>query len=185
MHKFRPWVVGLGLLAVVILWVANAFNAFIAAEEEVDTAWEQVENQYQRRADLAIGLVAGVKPYVPKEQGVLDAVTDARAKAVEIMVDPAIDSPEQLEAYGSAQAQLGTALDQLIALADDCSELKADEHFQTLRGQLVGIENRIEDACLNFNQLTYKYNRMTRRFPNNIWAKVFGFELKPFYEEKN
>ena len=182
MKKALPWIVVLGILAIIALWVANAYNSFVAAEEEVESAWSQVENQYQRRADLVPNLVATVKGYAAHEQETLEGVVEARAKATQITIDPANATPEQLAAYQSAQGELSQALGRLLALAENYPDLKANENFRDLQQQLEGTENRITIARQLFNESARKYNTKIRRFPNNIIAGICGFEKKPYFE---
>lgn len=182
MKKALPWIVVLGILAIIALWVANAYNSFVAAEEEVESAWSQVENQYQRRADLVPNLVATVKGYAAHEQETLEGVVEARAKATRITIDPANATPEQLAAYQSAQGELSQALGRLLALAENYPDLKANENFRDLQQQLEGTENRIAIARQLFNESARKYNTKIRRFPNNIIAGICGFEKKPYFE---
>lgn len=182
MKKALPWIVVLGILAIIALWVANAYNSFVAAEEEVESAWSQVENQYQRRADLVPNLVATVKGYAAHEQETLEGVVEARAKATQITIDPANATPEQLAAYQSAQGELSQALGRLLALAENYPDLKANENFRDLQQQLEGTENRIAIARQLFNESARKYNTKIRRFPNNIIAGICGFEKKPYFE---
>ena len=182
MKKLLPWIVGLGILAIIALWVANVYNAFIASEEEVESSWAQVENQYQRRADLVPNLVATVKGYAAHEQQTLEGVVEARAKATQITIDPATATPEQLAAYQAAQGELSQALGRLLAVAENDPDLKANQNFRDLQAQLEGTENRITIARQMFNETAKAYNKTIRRFPNNILAGIFGFEKKPYFE---
>ena len=182
MKKLLPWIVGLGILAIIALWVANVYNAFIASEEEVESSWAQVENQYQRRADLVPNLVATVKGYAAHEQQTLEGVVEARAKATQITIDPATATPEQLAAYQAAQGELSQALGRLLAVAENYPDLEANQNFRDLQAQLEGTENRITIARQMFNETAKAYNKTIRRFPNNILAGIFGFEKKPYFE---
>ena len=182
MKKLLPWIVGLGILAIIALWVANVYNAFIASEEEVESSWAQVENQYQRRADLVPNLVATVKGYAAHEQQTLEGVVEARAKATQITIDPATATPEQLAAYQAAQGELSQALGRLLAVAENYPDLKANQNFRDLQAQLEGTETRITIARQMFNETAKAYNKTIRRFPNNILAGIFGFEKKPYFE---
>ena len=173
MKKALPWIVVLGILAIIVLWVANVYNAFVAAEEEVESAWAQVENQYQRRSDLVPNLVATVKGYAAHEQETLEGVVEARAKATQITIDPTNATPEQLAAFQAAQGELSQALGRLLAVAENYPDLKANENFRDLQSQLEGTENRIAAR---------KFNTAIRRFPNNIIAGICGFEKKPYFE---
>ena len=166
----------------IALWAANVYNGFISAEEQVDAAWAQVENQYQRRSDLVPNLVATVKGYAAHEQETLEGVTDARARATQITIDPANATPDQLAAYQKAQGELSQALGRLLAVAENYPELKANENFRDLQAQLEGTENRIAIARQEFNEEARAYNTLIRRFPNNIVAGIAGFEKKPYFE---
>lgn len=182
MKRALPWIVVLGILAIIVLWVANAYNSFVAAEEEVESAWSQVENQYQRRADLVPNLVATVKGYASHEQATLVGVMEARAKATQMNIDPTNVTPEQLAAYQAAQGELSQALGRLMAVAENYPDLKASENFRQLADQLEGTENRISIARQSFNETARVYNTKVRRFPNNIIAGICGFEKKPYFE---
>lgn len=182
MKKALPWIVFLGILAIIALWVANVYNNFVAAEEEVESAWSQVENQYQRRADLVPNLVATVKGYAAHEQETLEGVVEARAKATQIEIDPATATPEQLAAFQAAQGELSQALGRLLAIAESYPDLKANENFRDLQAQLEGTENRIAIARQLFNESARQYNTKIRRFPNNIIAGICGFAKKPYFE---
>ncbi len=180
--KLRPWVIAIGILAVIVLWVANVYNGFVAAEEEVESAWAQVENQYQRRSDLVPNLVANVKGYDAHEQQTLEGVVEARAKATQITIDPTNATPEQLAAFQAAQGELSQALGRLLAVAENYPNLKANENFRDLQAQLEGTENRIAVARQLFNETARAYNTKVRRFPSNIIAAICGFEKKPYFE---
>ena len=180
--KLRPWVISIGILAVIVLWVANVYNGFVAAEEEVESAWAQVENQYQRRSDLVPNLVATVKGYAAHEQQTLEGVVEARAKATQITIDPTNATPEQLAAFQAAQGELSQALGRLLAVAENYPDLKANENFRDLQAQLEGTENRIAVARQLFNETARAYNTKVRRFPSNIIAAICGFEKKPYFE---
>ena len=182
MKKALPWIIILGILAIIVLWIAGMYNGFVAAEEEVESAWSQVENQYQRRADLVPNLVATVKGYAAHEQETLEGVIEARAKATQVTIDPAKATPEQLAAFQAAQGELSQALGRLLAVAENYPDLKANENFRDLQAQLEGTENRITVARQLFNESARNYNTKIRRFPNNILAGICGFEKKPYFE---
>lgn len=185
MKKILPWIVVLGVLAIIVLWIANVYNGLVSAEEQVESAWAQVENQYQRRMDLVPNLVATVKGYATHEQETLQGVVDARARATQITIDPANATPEQLAAYQAAQGELSQALGRLLAVAESYPDLKANENFRDLQQQLEGTENRIAVARQQFNDEARQFNTMVRRFPNNIIAGMFGFEKKPYFEAED
>ncbi|MBQ3672989.1 MAG: LemA family protein [Paludibacteraceae bacterium] len=182
MKKLLPWIVCLGIIAIIALWAVNVYNGLVEQQESVENAWAQVENQYQRRADLVPNLVATVKGYASHEQETLEGVINARAKATQITIDPTNATPEQLAAYQAAQGELSQALGRLLAVAENYPDLKANENFRDLQAQLEGTENRITTARQMFNDEARQYNTNIRRFPKNIIAGMFGFEKKPYFE---
>lgn len=182
MKKALPWIVVLGVLAIIVLWGVDRYNAIVSAEESVETAWSQVENQYQRRSDLIPNLVETVKGYATHESETLEGVMAARARATQVMIDPTNATAEQLAAYQSAQGELTQALGRLLAVSENYPDLKANQNFLDLQSQLEGTENRITVARNNFNEVARTYNTMIRRFPTNIIASMFDFEKKPYFE---
>ncbi len=152
------------------------------AAEQVESAWAQVENQYQRRADLVPNLVATVKGYAAHEQETLEGVIAARSRATQITIDPANATPEQLAEFQAAQGELSQALGKLLAISESYPELKANENFRDLQAQLEGTENRIAIARQLFNDEARAFNTRVRRFPSNIIAGICGFEKKPYFE---
>lgn len=175
-------IITIAAVAAVILWLVGAYNGMVTAEEGVDTAWSQVENVYQRRADLIPNLVATVKGYAQHESETLEGVVNARAKATQITVDPENLTPEALEEFNKAQGELGSALGRLLAVTEAYPDLKANENFKELQAQLEGTENRIATERMKFNETAKEYNTMIRKFPKSILASVFGFEKKPYFE---
>ena len=170
------------LAVVVIAWGIKAYNNLVAGEETVSTAWAQVENVYQRRADLIPNLVATVKGYAQHEQNTFEAVTEARANATGMHVDASNLTPEQISQFQNAQGQLSTALGRLLAISENYPELKANENFKDLQAQLEGTENRISTERMKFNEAAKKFNVSVRRFPANIIAGIFGFQTKGYFE---
>ena len=164
------------------VWVKNTYNGFVSQQEGVDAAWSQVENVYQRRADLIPNLVATVKGYAKHEQETLDKVVSARAKATQITVDPENLNEASLKKYQEAQGELGSALGKLLAITENYPDLKANENFLQLQSQLEGTENRIAVERKNFNEVAQSYNSSIRQFPGNVLAGMFGFERKPYFE---
>ena len=182
MKKSTTIIVIIAVLAALAFWFIGKYNAMVIADENVKTAWAQVENQYQRRSDLIPNLVATVKGYATHESQVLESVIEARAKATQVTVDPSKTSPEQLAAFQAAQGELSQALGRLLAVAESYPDLKANQNFLELQAQLEGTENRIAVARNAFNETAKEFNVMTRRFPNNIVAAVCGFEQKAYFE---
>lgn len=170
------------VIAAIVFWFIGSYNSMVTAEENVETSWAQVENQYQRRADLIPNLVNTVKGYAAHESSTLEAVINARSRATQITIDPSKATPEQLMAFQNAQGELTQALGRLLALSESYPDLKANQNFLELQSQLEGTENRITVARNAFNEAARQFNTMIRRFPGNIVASMFGFEKKPYFE---
>lgn len=175
----------IAVVVVVVLvgvWAVGSRNSFVTKEEGVASAWSQVENVYQRRADLIPNLVETVKGYATHEQTTLEGVVNARAKATQITVDPDKIDAASLRRYQEAQGELGAALGRLLAVSENYPDLKANENFLQLQAQLEGTENRIAVERKKFNEVVREYNVSVRQFPGNIVASMFGFETKPYFE---
>ena len=164
------------------LWVKGAYNNMVTEDENVQNAWAQVENVYQRRADLIPNLVATVKGYAEHESATLENVIAARAKATQMTVDPANLSEEAIAKFSEAQGELSTALGRLLLIQENYPDLKANQQFSELQAQLEGTENRIATERMKFNDAAKVYNTMIRKFPDNIIASIFGFEKKGYFE---
>ena len=165
----------LAIVAVAVLWGISAYNGMIGVQEEATQAAADVQSAYQRRYDLIDNLVETVKGYAQHEENTLKEVVEARAKATSITIDPSNCTPEQLQQYQKAQGELGSALGKLIAVSENYPDLKANENFLDLQKQLEGTENRINEARNKFKEKVTTYNRQIRKFPNNIFAGIFGF----------
>ena len=170
------------VLVGLFLWFQGNYNNMVKMDEGVQAAWSQVENVYQRRADLIPNLVATVKGYATHEQQTLEGVVSARSKATQITVDADNLTPDNLAKYQKAQGELGAALGKLLAITENYPELKANENFMSLQSQLEGTENRIAVERKKFNEAARNYNTVIRQFPKNIVASMFGFEKKPYFE---
>jgi LemA protein len=181
----KTWIV-LAIIAVIVLIVYSSlkgtYNNMVTKDETVSAAWSQVENVYQRRADLIPNLVNTVKGYAAHEQGTLTAVIEARAKATSTTIDPSNITPEQLRQFNEAQGGLGDALSKLMVVVERYPDLKANQGFLDLQTQLEGTENRITVERKRFNEAAQAYNTYIRRFPSNIFAGIFGFEKKAYFE---
>jgi LemA protein len=177
---------GIIIVAVIVLgafiWVKNGYNKMVVSDENVQAAWSQVENVYQRRADLIPNLVATVKGYAAHEAQTLENVVAARAKATQVTVDPSDLTPEALAKYNAAQGELSAALGKLLMITENYPDLKANQNFLELQAQLEGTENRITTERMKFNDTAKSYNTLIRTFPNNILASVFNFEKKGYFE---
>ena len=166
----------------IFFWFQGNYNKMVKMDEGVQAAWSQVENVYQRRADLIPNLVATVKGYASHEQQTLEGVISARSKATQITVNPEDLTSEQLAKYQKAQGELGSALGKLLAITENYPDLKANTNFLELQAQLEGTENRITVERKKFNETAKAYNTTIRQFPKNIVANLFGFEKKPYFE---
>jgi len=175
-------VIILVVVGILILWGVGTYNKFVKAQENVAKAWGQVENVYQRRADLVPNLVALVKNYTEYEQGTLLAVTEARAKAANASVNTETFDENEFANYEAAQKELDNTLNRLIVSIENYPDLKASENYLTLQAQLAGCENRILTERQRFNEAAKTYNAGLRRFPGNVIANMFGFEKRPYFE---
>ena len=169
------------VLAVIVVWGISAYNGLVKSEEGVKTAWSQVENVYQRRADLIPNLVATVKGYAAHESETLEGVVAARAKATQMTVNADNLTEEQIAEFQKAQGELGSALGRLMAISEAYPDLKANQNFRDLQAQLEGTENRIAVERKAYNQAARDYNTSIRVFPKNIIASVFGFKSKGYF----
>lgn len=174
----------MGIVAILIAFSLQScgYNTMVDKQETVGQAWSNVENQYQRRADLIPNLVNTVKGYASHEKETLEGVMAARAKATQITVDPNNMTPEKIKAFQAAQGQLSQALGKLLAVSERYPDLKANQNFLELQAQLEGTENRIAVERRRFNEVTKSYNSYIRHFPNNIIAGMFDFDKKAYFE---
>lgn len=178
----KTWLIVIAVIAVIVIYGITAYNSLVSQEEKVGNAWSNVENQYQRRSDLIPNLVNTVKGYAAHEKETFQAVVEARSKATQTTISIDELTPEKMAAYQRAQGEVGSALNRLLAISENYPELKASENFQTLQAQLEGSENRISVERRNFNEAARTYNTAIRRFPKNIFAGMFGFEKRPYFE---
>lgn len=167
---------------VLVIWAISAYNGLVTMEEKVSNQWANVETQYQRRADLIPNLVNTVKGYAAHEKSTLEGVIEARSKATQIKVEAKDLTPEKLAEYQKAQGEVTSALGKLLAVSERYPDLKANQNFLELQAQLEGTENRITVARKNFNDTAKEYNTAVRRFPKNIFAGIFGFDKKAYFE---
>ncbi len=168
------------LLITSFFW--GTYNKLVKQEENVQMAWAQVENQYQRRADLILNLVETVKGYATHEQEVFKQVVEARAKATQLTVDIENLDAETLQKFNQTQDELSQSLSRLMLIVENYPDLKANENFIMLQGQLEGSENRIAFVRREFNETVKSYNTYRRRFPNNIVSALFGFTKKDYFK---
>ena len=158
------------------------YNTMVKLDEQVTSQWAQVENVYQRRADLIPNLVNSVKGAANFEKETLTQVIEARAKATSVNVDPTKLTPESIAQFQAAQGALSQSLGRLLATVEAYPELKANQNFLELQAQLEGSENRITVERQKFNTVTQEYNSTIRTFPNNLTAGMFGFKTKGYFQ---
>lgn len=169
-------VLALGLL---VLWGVGSYNKLVSLDQKVESQWAQVENVYQRRADLVPNLVATVKGAASFERETLEAVTEARAKVGQTQVTAPYEDPEALARFEAAQGQLSSALSRLMVVVERYPELKANQNFLALQSQLEGTENRITVERMRFNEAARTFNTERKSFPTVMVAPLFGSELEP------
>jgi len=181
----RKWLIPgiiIGVIVLIAAIVIGGYNGLIGQRENVNKSFANLQSQYQRRADLVPNLVSTVKGAANFEQDTLTDVTEARAKATGITIDPSNATPEQLAQYQQSQGELSQALGRLLAVTENYPELKAVAGFQDLQVQLEGTENRISVARNDFNEVASGYNSRIQTFPTNITAGIFGFDKFPYFE---
>jgi LemA protein len=162
------------------------YNSIQTQDEQVKSAWSEVLNQYQRRADLIPNLVATVKGFATQEQQVLLGVTEARAKVGSIQATPElVNDPEAFKKFEAAQGELKSALSRLLVVTENYPQLKSDQNFRDLQAQLEGTENRITVARNRYIQAVQNYNVTVRQFPGNLTAMMFGYKPKPNFSVEN
>ena len=185
MTKNKKPLILIGIVALLILivgWFMKGYNGMVNEDENVNLQWAEVENQYQRRLDLIPNLVNVVKGYAAHEKETLESVIEARAKATQTTIDPSNMTEEQLANFQKAQDGLSGALNRLMVVVEKYPELKANENFLQLQAQLEGTENRITVARKGYNDAATIYNKLVRRFPNNMLAGIFGFSVRPQFK---
>jgi LemA protein len=164
--------------------IRGTYNTMVTLDERVEGQWAQVENVYQRRADLIPNLVNTVRGYAAHERETLEGVVEARAKATSVNVDPTNLTPEALQQFEQAQQGLSSALSRLMVVVERYPDLKANQNFLELQTQLEGTENRIANERRIFIELVRDYNTTIRQFPRNIYASMFGFDRKPTFQAR-
>src|SRR5947208_10127573 len=183
----RSLLIALAVVVIVVVgilaWAVSVNNQLVVAEQNVNEKWAQVQNVYQRRADLVPNLVETVKGFATQERTVLEEVTKARASATSIQLTPeALNDPKALERFQAAQSQLSGALSRLLVTVERYPELKSNQNFLALQSQLEGTENRIAVERRRFNEAVREYNTRLKLFPGTLVARVAGFQPKAFFE---
>ena len=181
----KSWIILIVIALLLIICyssIKNSYNTMVSLEEGVTAQWSQVENVYQRRADLIPNLVNTVKGYAAHEQETLQGVIEARAKATSVNINPENLNAQSLQQFQEAQSGLSSALSRLMVVVEKYPDLKANQNFLDLQAQLEGTENRIAVERRRFNETAQNYNTTIRKFPKNIMANIFGFEKKNYFE---
>lgn len=178
MRRSLPLLIIVGLLVLFLFWGCGQYNSLVTQDETVKKAWNYVQSQYQRRADLIPNLVETVKGEANFERGTLNDVINARARATSMQVSPENLTPENIQRFQEAQAQLSGALSRLLVTVEQYPNLRANDAFRNLQTQLEGTENRIAVARNDFNDAVQTYNTRVRSFPVNIVAGAMGFQQR-------
>jgi LemA protein len=178
MNRFFLYLAG---LVVLLSQSSCGFNAMTEKDQAVKGQWANVQSSYQRRADLIPNLVNTVKGAAKQEQATLTSVMEARAKATSVQLSADQLTPENIEKFQAAQQQLTSGLGRLLAVSEAYPELKTNANFQNLQSQIEGTENRINVERNKFNAITNDYNSTVKSFPNNLFAKMYGFAEKPYF----
>ncbi len=185
MKMKKTWIIIIIVVAALFFgysYVKGMYNTMVVKSENVDAQWSQVENVYQRRADLIPNLVNTVKGYASHEKETLEGVINARAKATSVNINASNMNAASMQAFQQAQDGLSGALSKLMVVVERYPELKANQNFLELQAQLEGTENRIAVERKKFNESTRDYNTYVKLFPKNMFAGMFGFEQKPYFE---
>lgn len=180
--KFLPWIIVAVVVIGLFSWVKGINNNAVTLEQNINESWGNVQTAYQRRNDLIGNLVNTVKGAAEFEKSTLTAVISARAKATSITVDPTNVSPAQLAAFNTAQSGLSSSLSKLLVSVEKYPDLKANENFLKLQDELASTENQILTARTRFNEAVKPYNTHIKTFPNSLFAGMFGFKEKPYFE---
>jgi len=181
----KKWIaIGAIILVVILIYssIKGSYNKMVQKDEAVKSQWGTVESAYQRRMDLIPNLVNTVKGYADFEKTTLTQVIEARAKATQVSIDPNKLNAQNMQKFQAAQGELSGALSRLLVTVEQYPNLKANENFLDLQKQLEGTENRIAVERRKFNEMVQDYNSFIRSFPKNIWASLFGFEKKGYFE---
>ncbi|MCI2082489.1 MAG: LemA family protein [Bacteroidales bacterium] len=180
--KITGWGIAIAVILILVLWGIGVNNRLVSQEERVNTAWGNVETQYQRRSDLIPRLVSTVQGAADFEKSTLEAVVSARASATQTKIDASNLTEENIAQFQKAQDALSSALSKMLVTIERYPELKANQNFLDLQAQLEGTENRIAVARRDFNESVRVYNPMVRRFPNNVVAGMCGFKTKAYFK---
>lgn len=172
----------IAFILIIFMWVKGVYNSMVTQDEAVTAQWHQVETQYQRRLDLIPNLVSTVQGYANFEKSTLTDVINARANATKVTIDPSHLDAASMQQFQQAQAQVSSSLSRLLVSVEQYPNLKADQNFMALQAQLEGTENRIATERRRFNDVAQDFNTYIRRFPQNIFAGMFGMQTRAYFE---
>lgn len=172
----------IGIIAMLFFWVKGSYNSLVSSEINAEKTWSNVETQYQRRADLIPNFVNTVKGYATHEKETLTAIVEQRANATRPQINFEDLNEKTLAQYQQEQTKIGTSLSRLMVISENYPDLKASQNFVALQDELSGTENRIAVARKDFNTAVSSFNLACRKFPNNIFASMFGFEKKAMFK---
>ena len=181
MRKFLPWIIVGGIIVILFFWMKGVNNTAVTLNQNIEESWGNVQTSYQRRNDLIGNLVNTVKGAADFEKSTLTAVIEARAKATAVTVDPTNITPEQLAAFNSAQSGVSSSLSRLLVSVERYPDLKANQNFLKLQDELASTENQILTARTRFNEAVKPYNTHIKTFPNSLFAGIFGFQEKAYF----
>lgn len=183
--KFIPIIIVVAIVVILVAWAVSAYNGLVVKDENCSKQWSKVESQYQRRMDLIPNLVNTVKGYASHEEATLLKVIEARNQASQVKVDAENMTQEQLNEFQKSQENLSSAIRGLNIVVEQYPDLKANQNFLELQSQLEGTENRIAVERQRYSDVVNEYNTSVRRFPNSIFASIFGFDKKPYFEAQS
>ena len=182
--KFIPIIIVAAVVVILVAWAVGAYNGLVIKDENCSKQWSKVESQYQRRMDLIPNLVNTVKGYASHEEATLLKVIEARNQASQVKIDAENMTQEQLNEFQKSQENLSSAIRGLNIVVEQYPDLKANQNFLELQSQLEGTENRIAVERQRYSDVVNEYNTSVRRFPNSIFASMFGFDKKPYFESQ-
>lgn len=182
--KFIPIIIVAAVVVILVAWGVSVYNGLVVKDENCSKQWSKVESQYQRRMDLIPNLVNIVKGYASHEEATLLKVIEARNQASQVKIDAENMTQEQLNNFQQSQENLSSAIRGLNIVVEQYPDLKANQNFLELQSQLEGTENRIAVERQRYSDVVNEYNTSVRRFPNSIFASIFGFDKKPYFESQ-
>ncbi|MEE1119210.1 MAG: LemA family protein [Bacteroidales bacterium] len=183
--KFIPIIIVAAAVVILVAWGVSVYNGLVVKDENCSKQWSKVESQYQRRMDLIPNLVNTVKGYASHEEATLLKVIEARNQASQVKIDAENMTQEQLNSFQQSQENLSSAIRGLNIVVEKYPDLKANQNFLELQSQLEGTENRIAVERQRYSDVVNEYNTSVRRFPNSVFASMFGFDKKPYFEAQS